>query len=165
MLTSWKSSQWTSWKSSPSSIGQAESRVRCRDKLKVESRKYIKKLPKRWWRQRWRRHINGYAHETRRQSTHVTVTNFGDAVLCFKGWSRSQLIRSVYVCQCEHSSWEGIQFKKMTLVKTTTSRDHVSKHNIFAMLFCKSLKNQHFCEGLVFCCALLKNQHQPFLAL
>ena len=37
--------------------------------------------------------------------------------------------------ESEHSSREGSQFQKITLVKTTTSRDHVSKTQHFCYVF------------------------------
>ena len=59
-------------------------------------------------------------------------------ILCSEGWSRSLLIGCTsYPCCCwsEHSSWEGAQFQKMTLAKTDTSADHVSKTQPFWYAF------------------------------
>ena len=44
-----------------------------------------------------------------------------------------------------HLAWEGAQFQKMTLVKTTTSRDHVSKTQHFFYVFLQILKNPTLC--------------------
>jgi len=65
---------------------------------------------------------------------------------CSKGWSQSQLIKSVFPCfyESEQCSWEGARFQKMTLVKTDTSADHVSKTQHFWDVFLQYVENLMF---------------------